>query len=163
MEILSEEDYEILALVYHDIIYSYQKTIRETLGNSDTAILNLANYLCENIPLVDVEVSKLGFEGLVGVLGQMIEKMKLGKVVLEKFGDENYLFHFENCKWARYYHPRRNPSDVTCPWALIVMAMFQSSFKKPVFVADTQYLANGSITKIRAVSEVYNQIALMRD
>ena len=48
-------------LVYHDIIFSYQKTIRETLRNSDTAILEFANYLCENIPLVGVDVSKLDF------------------------------------------------------------------------------------------------------
>ena len=89
--------------------------------------------------------------------------MKLGIGVLEKLVHENYLFHFEDCKWARYYHPMRKFSEVTCPWALIVMAMFQSCYKKSVYVADTQYLDNGLITKVMAVSEVYNQESLMRD
>ena len=108
--------------------------------------------------MVDADASKLGFEGLVKVMALQIGKMKLGRLVLEKTSHENYLLRIEDCKWAKCYHPKRKLSDVTCPWALIVMAMFQSCFKKPVYVADTDYLANGSITKIRAVSDIANII-----
>ncbi len=62
---MSEKDYQVLGLVFHGILSSYQRAIRDTLGNSDAAILNLVDYLCENMPLKGVDVSKLGFEELV--------------------------------------------------------------------------------------------------
>ena len=152
------EDYQLFGLVFHGIISSYQKAIRETLGNSDAAILNLVDYLCENMPLKGVDVSKLGFEELVGVLSSQVDNMGLGKVVLEKKGQNSYLFRYEQCVWAELCHQGVKVYDVPCPWALIAMALFQASTGKKVFVADSEYLSDGTVTKIRPVSDISRQI-----
>ncbi len=84
--------------------------------------------------------------------------MKLGKVVLEKMGQDNYLFRYEKCVWAGFCHPRMKVYDVTCPWALIAMALFQVSTGKGVFIADSEYLTDGSVTKVRPISDLSRQI-----
>ena len=160
---MSKENYQVLGLVFHGILSSYQRAIRDTLGNSDAAILHLVDYLCENMPLRDVDVSKLGFEELISVLAGQVEKMKLGKVVLEKLDHDSYLFRYEQCVWAELCHQGVKRYDVPCPWALIALALFQASTGHKVFIADSEYLPDGTVTKIRPVSDISRQIYELKE
>jgi hypothetical protein len=155
---LSEKDYRLLALVFHEIIYSFQVTVLETLGNSDMAILHLADQLCQTALIKDVDFSMHGFEELVGILAEQVEKLGIGRVVLEKLGEENFVFRFEDCIWADYVHKRLGVRDVTCPFGLIALSMFQSSTGKNVYMADSMYSETGSATSVHAVEEITNQI-----
>jgi len=151
---LSEENCRLLGLVFHSIITSYQKTIREALGYTDSAILNLADCLSENVPLGNVDVAKLGFEGLIDIMAERIENMKLGRVVLVKQDEGHYLFRFEHCVWAEANHKNMMKRDVTCPMALIAMALYQDATGKKVYVADSEYLRDGTVTSIRPASDI---------
>ncbi|MCW4048415.1 MAG: hypothetical protein NWE89_01630 [Candidatus Bathyarchaeota archaeon] len=153
---MSIDDYQIVGLVFHDILSSYQVAIRDTLGNSDAAILNLVDHLCENVKMKGIEIDKHGFEDLIGILSMQVAKLGLGKISLSNIGNDNYLFRLDECVWAEISHKRKKQKDVTCPWALIAMALYQASTGNKVFVADSEYLPNGTITKIRPVSDIYN-------
>lgn len=155
---MSYEDYRLFGLAFHDIIVSYQAAIRDIMGNSDAAVMNLVGYLSENVKLRSVDVDSLKYEELVTILARQIKNMNLGKIRLEKVSQTSYLFHVEDCVWAEFTHRRKNARDITCPWGLIALSLYQLSTGEKVFVPDSEYSPTGSTTKIRPITDILNQI-----
>jgi len=155
---MSLDDFQIFGLVLHDIITSYQIGIRETLGNSDTVIINLVEYLCENVKLKNVDVDRLGFEEMVTLFAIQLSKLGIANISLTKTGPQAYLFHVKECIWAEYTHSRKQETDVTCPLALIALSLYQASTGNKVFVPDSHYSEKGSTTKIRPVTDIVNLV-----
>jgi len=148
---------EFVPLVFHSIIYAYQKTIRETLGSTDTAILKLIDTICENIRLLGIDFNA-GFENAVKTIIDKSAEYNLGEVTLEKIEGGGYLFRVKHCPWAPYLHKQLKPKDVTCPRALIAMAAFQASTGEIVYVADSEYSEDGTATRIEAVSTIEREL-----
>jgi len=151
-------DCQIFGLALHDIITSYQIGVRETLGNSDTVLINLVECLCENVKLKDIDVDMLGFEDLVAIIAGHLRKLGIADVSITETGPQAYLFHVDNCIWAEYTHGRKKETDVTCPLALIALSLYQASTGNKVFVPDSQYTEKGSTTKIRPIKDIVNLV-----
>ena len=151
---MKREDCRLLGLVFHDIIYAYQRTVRETLGSCDKAILNLVECMCQNTSLSQLCESEAGFEELVSFMARKLREMGLGELTLEKIGGEDYLLRIDSCVWADTYHPQLKSHEVTCPWALIAMAVYQIKENRRVHVADSEFTPRGSITKIQPASKI---------
>ena len=68
--------------------------------------------------------------------------------VFEKLTPKRYILHVDGCVWAPHIHRELKPRDVTCPFALIAMAIFEEVLKGKVKVADSEYYENGTKTRI---------------
>ena len=55
----------------------------------------------------------------------------------------------EDCQFATVVHKKLKPIDVTCPYALSVMALFQKFVGEKVFVANSEYYDKETKTRIR--------------
>jgi len=86
----------------------------------------------------------------VETISRISSKYNLGRVYLEALEEGGYLFHVEGCPWAPMLHKRLKRRDVTCPRALVAMALYQASTGEPVYVADSMYNSSGSVTRIVA-------------
>ncbi|MEM0095881.1 MAG: hypothetical protein QW660_04520 [Candidatus Bathyarchaeia archaeon] len=53
--------------------------------------------------------------------------------------------------WARHIHEEPSPKDVTCPFALIAMAVFQKFTGKKVKVTESTYFKEGTETIIEPI------------
>jgi len=155
---MSLDDFQIFGPVLHDIITSYQIGIRETLGNSDTVLINLVERLCENVKLKNVDVERLGFKDLAAILASQLSKLRIANVSITETGPQAYLFNVKECIWAEYVHGRKQETDVTCPLALIALSLYQASTGNKVFVPDSHYSEKGSTTKIRPVTDIVNLV-----
>ena len=157
---MSLDDFQIFGLVLHDIITAYQIGVRETLGNSDTVLINLVECLCDNVKLKDVDIDRLGFEEMVAILASQLGKLGIADISLTETGPQAYLFNVREGIWAEYVHGRKQETDVTCPLALIALSLYQASTGNKVFVPDSHYSEKGSTTKIRPVTDIVNLVKL---
>ena len=82
----------------------------------------------------------------------------LGKVSLVKLDNESYLFKIDQCIWADTYHPQMNPHDVTCPFALIALAIYQITTGRDVCMADSEFSSHGSVTKVGPRSSIMDKL-----
>lgn len=66
----------------------------------------------------------------------------------EKIAPNKYVLHVDGCVWAPHIHKELKPEGVTCSYALIAMAIFEEVLGGKVKVADSEYLKNGTKTRI---------------
>lgn len=66
----------------------------------------------------------------------------------EKLAPNKYVLHVDHCVWAPHIHKELKPKDVTCPYELTAMAMFEKVLGGKVKVADSEYHQDGTTTKI---------------
>jgi hypothetical protein len=147
------DDCETLGLVLHGVISSYQAAIRDALGDSDAALINLAEYLVDYVRLEGVDADSLGFEGLIGVMAERVAGLGLARLSLEE-SEPGYVFRVEGCVWAGRLHGRKTDRDATCPWGLIALATYQASTGNRVHLSDSTYTATGSKTRVMPLKGV---------
>lgn len=70
------------------------------------------------------------------------------KVTFEKLGPEKFLFSVDGCAFSNPCHKLLNPKDVTCTYALLAMALFQSKTGKKVKPAMSEFSPEGAKTII---------------
>ena len=153
-------DFQIFGLVLHDIITSYQKGIRETLGNSDAVLINLVECLCENVKLKGIDIDRLSFKEMISILAGQLRKLGVADVSLTETRLGAYVFHVNDCFLAEYAHLKKRETDVTCPLALVALSLYQASTGDKVFVPDSHYSENGSTTEIRPVADIVDLLML---
>lgn len=66
----------------------------------------------------------------------------------EKLAPKKYILYVDGCVWASHIHEELKPRGVTCPYALIVMSIFEEVLKGKVKVADSEYYKDGTKTRI---------------
>ena len=71
----------------------------------------------------------------------------------EKIAPTEFVLHVRGCVWAPHIHNSLKPKDLTCPFALIAMAVYENITKTKVNPADSEYLEDGSRTKIRSFTD----------
>lgn len=82
-------------------------------------------------------------------LSRKILKTELVKEFrFERIGLERYVLHVDGCVWACHIHEELKPKDVTCPYALVAMSIFEGVANKRVKVTDSEYTETGTKTKI---------------
>ena len=70
------------------------------------------------------------------------------KFRFEKLGPERYVVRVDGCVWAGHIHEELKPKDVTCPFALLAMSIFEKVLNGKVRVADSEYFKTGTRTRI---------------
>jgi hypothetical protein len=88
------------------------------------------------------------FEEAVSAFTDFLANSKIVKeCTLEKVGDDRYVFRVEGCIWAGKVHSREvSLKDVTCPYALVAMALYK---KYKGFISkehESEYFSNGTET-----------------
>ena len=61
----------------------------------------------------------------------------------------SHVLHCEGCAYAPHVHTLLMPQDVTCPWAIFAMALFQGITKRRVRMNSSEFTSSGSKTVIQ--------------
>ena len=140
-----------IGTLLHGILFAYQKTVKDILGTGSAIFVH---------PVLGIikRISKR--TGVNLIKGRNIDEVfeNLSKVMpttgimkefrFEKLTPKRYILHVDGCVWASHIHEELKPRDVTCPFALIAMAIFEEVLKGKVKVADSEYYKNGTTTII---------------
>ena len=94
------------------------------------------------------------YEEAVSAFTDFLVRAKIvKKCTLDSLGRDNYLFKVEGCIWSGKVHNRQiSLKDVTCPYALVAMALYK---KYKGFVPtenESEYFYNGTETVLEPAS-----------
>jgi hypothetical protein len=142
--------------VYHSLLFSYQRGLKRYMGERSNIYLNST---IEHLLEMDeegglkLEKSKT-FEEAVFAFTDFLARSKIvKKCSLGKVNEGKYVFKVEGCIWSGKVHTRQvSLKDVTCPYALVVMALYK---KYKGFISsenDSEYFSNGTETIIESAS-----------
>jgi len=144
-------NFEDVATLFHGILFAYQKATSDILGSGTAVfahpILDIIRKISERTGINLVEGKDLDkvFENFARIL----PTSGVAKGVrFEKLADEKYVLHIDECAWARHIHSELKPEDVTCPLALLAMAVFEEITGKRVKLAHSKYMSDGTKTTI---------------
>ncbi len=139
---------------FHSILFSYQKKLKEILGSGESIfvhpVLDTFNIIERErgLQLIDGESVE---EVLNNFQDQLAKTGLVKKVEFKKLGPEKFLFSVDGCTFADPCHNLLNPKDVTCTYALLVMALFQSVTGKKVKPALSEFSPEGAKTIIESL------------
>ena len=145
-----------IGTLYHSLLFSYQRGLRKYMGSQSNAYIHPA---ISNLLEMDEEGGlKLGnsktFEEALTAFTDFLVRTKMVKeCTLHKIGEDNYVFKVEGCIWSGKVHTRQvSLKDVTCPYALVAMALYK---KYKGFVPsenESEYFYNGTETVLEPAS-----------
>jgi hypothetical protein len=142
---------EDIGTLLHGILFAYQKSVKDILGTGASIFVR---------PILDIVKTINERAGVNLIKGDNIDEVfdNLSKVMqttgimqgfrFEKLASAKYVLHIEKCVWAPHVHADLEPEDVTCPFALISMAIFEKVLKNKVKVNDSEYSKDGTATII---------------
>jgi hypothetical protein len=141
---------DVMALM-HTLLFAYQRKLKDILGTGATIF---THPVIETIRVVNEEKGLNLIEG--DTLDQIFENFSqklmnakvAKKVEFEKLSPKKYVLHIDECMYAEHIHHLLKPKDVTCPWALLAMSIFESVVGKEVKNAESEFTELGSKTKI---------------
>jgi hypothetical protein len=145
---------ENIAMFMHEILFAYQKSMKEILGSGSAVFLHPT---LDIINRINKETRKNLTEGndIQEVFGLLAKALLNSGIVqefrLEKITSKEYVLHVNGCVWAPHIHEMLTPKELICPFALIVMALFQDMKKCKVKTVDSEYLESGSRTEISSI------------
>ena len=140
-----------IGVLLHGILFAYQKIAKETLGTGAAIFVH---------PVLDIlrGISKRTGVNLIEgcnideVFENLSKAMQTTGLItafrFEKHSPNIYTLHVDRCVWAPHIHSELKPHDVTCPYALMAMSIFEEILKCRVKVADSEYAENGCRTRI---------------
>jgi hypothetical protein len=147
-ERLEEAD---IGTLLHGILFAYQKAVNDILGTGSAIfvhpILNIIKRINERAGVNLIKGRNIDevFENLSKVMPTtgIVKEFRF-----EKLASAKYILHVDGCVWAPHIHEELEPRDVTCPFALIAMSIFEEVLKGKVKVADSEYFKDGTKTRI---------------
>jgi hypothetical protein len=143
-----------LATLFHSLLFAYQKSVKELLGSGSAIFVH---------PMIETLNNVERKRGLNLLKGKSLDEayanlsnffLKTGVVkefTFQKVDSEKYVLKVDGCIWASHIHEELKPKDVTCPYALLAMAVFEKVTGRKVKVADSIYLQTGTETIIEAL------------
>jgi len=137
--------------LFHCILFAYQKALKDILGTGSAVfvhpVLKTVTRISEKqgINLIKGETIDEVFDNL----SKLIEETGfLKEFRFEKLAPEKYVLHVDGCVLASHIHEELKPKDVTCPFALLAMSIFEKVLNGKVKVADSEYFKTGTRTII---------------
>lgn len=84
-------------------------------------------------------------------LGRIADLLNASQNITVKIEKRNpsHVLHCEGCSYAPNVHSTLMPRDVTCPWAIFAMALFQGITKRRVKMNPSEFTSSGSKTVIQ--------------
>lgn len=141
-----------IATLFHGLLFAYQKATKEMLGSGWEAFVHPT---LEILARIDERsgsrlVRAKSLEEAMGSFSDMLLRLKaVKKICFEKIGKDKYLLKIDGCAWAKHVHEELKPKDVTCPLALVVMAIYKRYTGNKVEETESKYFAEGTETVIR--------------
>ena len=123
--------------------------------NSNVYIHPAINHLLEMDEQGGLNLDKSKtFEEAVSAFTDFLARTKIvEKCTLDKVGEDKYAFRVKGCIWAGKVHTRQvSLNDVTCPYALVTMALYK---KYKGFISkenESEYFFNGTETILEPAS-----------
>jgi hypothetical protein len=100
-----------------------------------------------------LDKSKTFEEAVSAFTGFLVRSKMVKNCGLEKVSEDKYAFRVEGCIWSSKVHTRQvSLKDVTCPYALVAMALYK---KYKGFVSnenESEYFSNGTETILEPAS-----------
>jgi len=142
--------------LYHSLLFSYQRGLKKYMGSNASILLHPA---IEHLLEMDEEGGlKLDasqtFEEAVAAFADFLTRSKIVKsCIVDQIEKDKYVFKVEGCVWAGKVHNRQlSLKDVTCPYALVAMALYK---KYKGFISnenESEYFHNGTETILEPAS-----------
>jgi len=138
----------------HSSLIAYQLALRDILGSGWATFVHpvLENFTKLN-EAIGINLEKGGnldqafqnFSNIIQSAG-LVRELRF-----ERLGKQKYYVHVEGCVWAPQVHKKLNPKDLTCPFALMAMSIFQNSSHKKVKLTTSEYFPEGTKTLIETI------------
>ena len=136
--------------LYHSLLFSYQRALKKYSATTSNIYIHPAiNHLLEmdeqgGLKLDDSKT----FEEALSAFSDFLARRGIAKnCTLEKVNEGKYVFRVEGCIWAGKVHNRQvSLKDVTCPYAIVAMALYK---KYKGFISkenESEYFYNGTET-----------------
>ena len=142
--------------LYHNLLFSYQRGLRFHLGERSNMYIHPAiSHLLEMDEEGGLKLkSSKTFEEAVASFTDFLARSKtVRQCSLENVGEDKYVFRVEGCIWSGKVHNRHvSLNDVTCPYALVTMALYKKFKGLAVNEAESEYFSNGTETIIEPAS-----------
>ena len=147
-------DFNDVGAIFHGILFAYQKATANILGSGAAVfvhpILDIIKKISDRIG-----INLINSNDLDEVFDNFSKVMPTSGLVkgfrFEKVNDQTYILHVERCAWAKHIHSELKPEDVTCPYALMAMAVFETVTKEKVKLASSKYEEEGTLTTISSI------------
>ena len=142
--------------VYHSLLFSYQRGLKRYMGERANSFVNPAiEHLLEmdKDGILRLEESKT-FEEAVFAFTNFLSRSNMVKNCnLKKVNDFKYVFRVEGCIWSGKVHTRQvSLKDVTCPYALVAMALYKKYMGIVSGENESEYFSNGTETILEPAS-----------
>ena len=145
-----------IGTLFHSLLFSYQRGLKHHLGVRSTMYIHPAiNHLLEMDEEGGLKLDKSKtFEEAVSAFTDFLVRSKIVKqCTLENVGEDEYVFRVEGCIWSGKVHDREvSLKDVTCPFALVVMALYKKYKGQVAEETESEYFYNGTETIIEPAS-----------
>ena len=141
-----------IGTLFHGLLFAQQKAIKDALGSGSEAFVQ---------PMLQI-LARVGMEGGVKIFRfknmdeavasfsrMLVDGGFVKSVKFTETGQNRYLLKVEGCAWAKHIHKELKPKDVTCPIALIVMAIYRKYTGEKVEETDSKHLTDGTETEIK--------------
>lgn len=158
MVTLDELVYSILEVgaLYHDLLFSYQRAQKLYHGprGSNFVLQSTLNFLTriEGQASLDIGKSKTFEEAMT----KFADSLKKGKMIrsltIEELDQDKYLLRVEGCIFAGKVHRLTNTKDVTCPYAVVAMSLFNKFKGKAAKENESLYFEGGTQTVIESAN-----------
>jgi len=144
-------DFLDVATLFHCLLFAYQKALKNILDSGSAIfvhpVLEIVARINERvgINLIEGETIDEVFDNLSRLIQntEMVKEFRFEKVAPKKF-----VLHINGCVLAPHVHKELEPKDVTCPYALLAMSIFERVLSGKVKVCDSEYSDNGTKTLI---------------
>jgi hypothetical protein len=141
--------------LFHSLLFAYQKAVRDALGSGCEAFVHPMLATLRKIDekrgskLLKCESLDEAFAALSGFM------LKTGAVKGFSFRrkGKEFVLRVDGCAWASHIHEELKPKDVTCPYALIAMAIFEKYTGEKPEETESKYFADGTETEIKALDK----------
>lgn len=134
------------------MLVAYQIALKDLLGAKGSAVFACSvmnNFTKINeatgVNLVNRQSLEEAVENLSTLLkaSGFVEKFKFERVAAQK-----YLVYIDGCVWALEAHKKLHRRDLTCPLALIAIAIVQAQSGRKVKIMNSEYSESGTQTVI---------------
>ena len=141
-----------IGALYHDLLFSYQRAQRLYHGQrgSNYVLQSTLNFLSriEEQGRIDISNSQ-NFEEAISKFADFLKKGKIIKsFTLDQLDQDQYTIRVEGCIFAGKVHKMVNTKDVTCPYAMVAMSLFNKFKGKPAIERESTYFEDGTQTII---------------
>jgi hypothetical protein len=144
--------------IYHNLLFSYQRSLKLHLGSrSGIYVHPTLDHLLRmeeqgGLKLADSKT----FEEAVSAFADFLIKGGIIKTCeFEKIEEDKYVFRVEGCIWSAKVHTQVNLSDVTCPYAMVAMALYKKFKGQIANERESEYFYNGTETILEPSSSEY--------